>query len=252
MEKTRTLVRPNVGQLIYNISSYLHIMKESFMAVVLVATALVGAAFAMPPSERGAFQDENSATFFDVVSIRDAVAAMPKADLNESESEGLLYMREEEKLARDVYWTFDDQYNLPVFENIADAEETHMESVKVLMDKYGLSDPILEAGKFSNADLQVLYDDLVAQGSSSEVEALRVGAIIEETDIQDLKDQLEKTDNEDITMVYESLMRGSRNHLRAFVNNLERRGVDYMPLVLSQEEYDEIINGSIETGPYQS
>ena len=227
-------------------------MKERILTVVLALSALIGAALAMGPSERGALQDENSATFLDVVSIREAVAAMPKADLNESERDGLLYMREEEKLARDAYWTFDDQYGLPVFGNIADAEETHMDSVKVLMDSYGLSDPILEAGKFSNADLQVLYDDLVAQGSSSEVEALRVGAIIEETDIQDLKERLAETDNEDITMVYEALMRGSRNHLRAFVSNLERRGVDYTPQVLSQQEYDEIINGSIERGPYQS
>ncbi len=127
-----------------------------------------------------------------------------------------------------------------------------MDSVAVLMDKYGLSDPILEAGNFSNPDLQALYDDLVAQGSSSEEEALRVGAVIEETDIQDLKDQLEKTDNEDITMVYESLMKRSRNHLRAFANNLERRGIDYTPQVLSQEEYDQIIAGSIERAPYQS
>jgi hypothetical protein len=227
-------------------------MKEIFLAAVLVASALIGAAVAMPPSERGALQDESSATFLDVVSIRDAVAAMPKTDLNQSESEGLLYMREEEKLARDAYWTFDDRYGLPVFENIAEAEETHMESVKVLMDKYGLSDPILEAGKFSNVDLQVLYDDLVAQGDSSVEEALRIGAVIEETDIQDLKERLEKTDNEDITVVYESLMRGSRNHLRAFANNLERRGIDYTPQILSQEEYDEIISGSIERGPYQS
>jgi hypothetical protein len=227
-------------------------MKEIFLAAVLVLSALIGGALAMGPSERGALQDESSATFLDVVSIREAVVAMPKADLNESESEGLLYMREEEKLARDAYWTFDDLYSLPVFENIAEAEETHMESVKVLMDKYGLSDPILEAGKFSNVDLQVLYDDLVAQGDSSVEEALRIGAVIEETDIQDLKERLEKTDNEDITVVYESLMRGSRNHLRAFANNLERRGIDYTPQILSQEEYDEIISGSIERGPYQS
>jgi hypothetical protein len=227
-------------------------MKEIFLAAVLALSALIGGALAMGPSERGALQDESSATFLDVVSIREAVVAMPKADLNESESEGLLYMREEEKLARDAYWTFDDLYSLPVFENIAEAEETHMESVKVLMDKYGLSDPILEAGKFSNVDLQVLYDDLVAQGDSSVEEALRIGAVIEETDIQDLKERLEKTDNEDITVVYESLMRGSRNHLRAFANNLERRGIDYTPQILSQEEYDEIISGSIERGPYQS
>ncbi|MFA5580087.1 MAG: DUF2202 domain-containing protein, partial [Methanothrix sp.] len=109
-------------------------MREIFLAAVLVASALIGGAFAMPPADRGALLDENSATFFDVVSIREAVAAMPEADLNESETEGILFMREEEKLARDAYWTFDDQYSLPVFEKIAEAEETHMDSVKVLME----------------------------------------------------------------------------------------------------------------------
>ncbi len=227
-------------------------MKERFLAVVLVAFIAIGAAVAMQPSERGALQDESSATFLNVVSIRDAVDAMPKEDLNQSESEGILYMREEEKMARDAYWTFGDRYGLPVFENIAEAEETHMDSVKVLMDKYGLTDPILEAGEFANSDLQAMYDDLVERGNSSAEEALRVGAVIEETDIQDLKDRLAETDNEDITMVYESLMRGSRNHLRAFVNNLERRGIDYTPAVLSQEEYDQIVGTPIERGPYQS
>jgi hypothetical protein len=227
-------------------------MKERFLAVVLVAFIAIGAALAMQPSERGALQDESSATFLNVVSIRDVVDAMPKADLNQSESEGILYMREEEKLARDAYWSFGDRYGLPVFDNIADAEETHMNSVKVLMDKYDLEDPILKAGKFANHDLQALYDDLVEQGNSSVEEALRVGAVIEETDIQDLLDRLAETDNEDIKMVYESLMRGSRNHLRAFVNNLERRGIEYSPEVLSQEEFDQIVGTPIERGPYQS
>ena len=227
-------------------------MKERFLAVVLVAFIVIGAAFAMQPSERGALQDESSATFLNIVSIRDAVDAMPKADLNQSEVDGILYMREEEKLARDAYWAFGGRYGLPVFDNIAEAEETHMNSVKVLMDKYDLEDPILEAGEFANSDLQALYDDLVEQGNSSVEEALRVGAIIEETDIQDLLDRLAETDNEDIKMVYESLMRGSRNHLRAFVNNLERRGIEYSPEVLSQEEFDQIVGTPIERGPYQS
>lgn len=227
-------------------------MKERFLTVVLVAFIAIGAAVAMQPSERGALQDESSATFLDVVSIREAIDAMPKTDLNQSEADGILYMREEEKLARDVYWAFRDRYGLAVFENIAEAEETHMSSVKVLIDKYELEDPILEAGKFANSDLQALYDDLVEQGNSSVEEALRVGAVIEETDIQDLLDRLAETDNEDIKMVYGSLMRGSRNHLRAFVNNLERRGIEYSPEVLSQGEFDQIVGTPIERGPYQS
>jgi len=245
-------VRSKLGQLIYNISANLLLMKERFLAVVLVAFIVIGAATAMPPSERGELQDRSSATFLDVVSIRDAVDAMPKADLDENETEGILYMREEEKLARDAYRVFWDRYGLAVFENITDAEETHMDSVKVLMDKYELEDPILEAGKFANHDLQALYDDLVKQGNSSVEEALRVGAVIEETDIQALLVRLADTDNDDIGLVYESLMRGSRNHLRAFANNLERRGIEYTPQALSQEEFDQIVGSSVERGPYQS
>jgi hypothetical protein len=227
-------------------------MIAKLLPTVLAVLLAISAAFAMPPSERGALQDESSATFLNVVSIRDAVEAMPKANLSQSEADGILYMREEEKLARDAYWAFLDRYGLPVFENIAEAEETHMNSVKVLMDKYELEDPILEAGKFANSSLQALYDDLVEEGNSSVEDALRVGAVIEETDIQDLKDRLAETDNEDIKMVYESLMRGSRNHLRAFANNLERRGTDYTPTVLSQEEFDQIVGTPIERGPHQS
>jgi len=239
---------------LYIISANMLFMKLSHLVAVLAAFAAFGSAgaLAMPPSEAGDVQDESSATFFDVVSIRDAVEAMEKEDLNESETSGILFMREEEKLARDAYQVFNETYGLRVFGNIGAAEETHMESMGVLIDKYELDDPILEAGNFSDPDLQDLYDDLVAQGSSSLEEALRVGAAIEETDIQDLEDRLAETDNEDISLVYQALLRGSRNHLRAFVNNLERRGIEYSPSVLSSEEFDEIVSSGNERGPYQT
>ncbi|HPE63979.1 MAG TPA: DUF2202 domain-containing protein [Methanothrix sp.] len=230
------------------------VMRFSHLLAVFAAFIAFASsgALAMSPSDAADVQDNSSATFFDVVSIRDAVEAMPKEDLNESETSGLLYMREEEKLARDAYEVFNETYGLRVFGNIGAAEETHMESVGALIEKYELDDPILDAGNFSDPDLQALYDDLVAQGNSSVEEALKVGAVIEETDIQDLKDRLAETDNEDVILVYEALMRGSRNHLRAFVNNLERRGIEYSPSVLTQEEFDEIVSSGNERGPYQS
>jgi hypothetical protein len=91
-----------------------------------------------------------------------------------------------------------------------------------------------------------LYDQLLSLGSQSLVEALQVGAAIEEIDILDLDGYAAQTDKADLLRVYESLMRGSENHLRAFVSSLERQGVQYERAYLGQEAYGEILSG--ETG----
>ena len=166
-------------------------------------------------------------------------------ELNEAETEGLLFMREEEKMARDVYLTMYDKYPLPVFKFIPKSETAHMGAVKVMLDKYELTDPVGDnpIGVFTNADIQTLYDNLVAQGSVSEIEALKVGALIEETDITDLDTHIAKLEeNDDILTVYTNLRRGSTHHLKAFVWNLKVRGIVYVPQVMSEEDYNDIIN----------
>jgi len=174
---------------------------------------------------------------------------MPKGTLTDLEKEGILYMREEEKLAKDVYLKLYEKWGLQIFNNIADAEETHMDAVKTLIDKYELQDPAAQnIGEFNNPELQQLYNDLVEEGNKSLYDALKVGAAIEEIDIIDLKEYLSQTDKEDIELVYENLMKGSRNHLRAFVKTIENQGYTYTPQYLSQEEYDEIVNSPTERG----
>jgi len=167
-------------------------------------------------------------------------------ELNDAEIESILFMREEEKLARDVYLTLYDQYNLRVFNFIPRSEQAHMNALKVLIDRYELTDPVANdvIGVFQNEDLQQLYTDLVEQGSVSEIEALKVGALIEEIDILDLDHALAEVieDNLDMTRIYTNLRRGSTFHLRAFVWNLKVRGEIYTPQVMDQETYDEIIN----------
>lgn len=172
-----------------------------------------------------------------------ALAEGPSGELTASEKEGLLFMAEEEKLAGDVYKTLNEKWNIRVFDNIGRAERTHEAAVKTLLERYSLPDPTKGAGEFSNEKLQALYDDLVSRGSSSQEDALRVGAAIEEIDILDLEERMAQTDREDILLVYDNLKKGSENHLRAFVNNLQRQGNEYRPEYLSQEEYDRIIRG---------
>lgn len=86
------------------------------------------------------------------------------------------------------------------------------------------------------------------QGSNSLRDALEVGAAIEDIYILDLKEYMAETDNEDITLVYENLMKESRNHLRAFVSTLEKQGFEYAPQYLSQDEYEDIISSPVERG----
>jgi hypothetical protein len=171
-------------------------------------------------------------------------------ELSAEESAALLYMREEEKLAHDVYVTFYTQWGLPSFQNISQSEQTHSDAVKLLLDRYGLSDPASSTvGVFTNPDLQALYNDLVTRGSQSLAEALKSGAAIEEIDILDLQERLPQIDNADIQQVFNNLMNGSYNHLRSFVATLNAQtGETYQPQYLSSEAYQAIISTSIGRG----
>lgn len=163
--------------------------------------------------------------------------------LTQKERDGLLLMREEEKLAHDVYVVLAEKWGNRPFGNIVSSEQTHMKAVKTLLDQYGLEDPIanLGAGKFKNSTLQKLYLDLVKKGSTSRLDALKVGATIEDLDIFDLNRLVRETKNDSIRKVYGNLLGGSQNHLRAFVRSINRAGGTYKPQYISQTEFDQIL-----------
>ena len=166
-------------------------------------------------------------------------------ELTEPEIAGLMEMREEEKLAHDVYSTFFEMYDYVIFNNISKSENAHTNTVLYLMTGYGLKDPATgEEGMFSNPTFNELFTSLTAKGSANLAEALKVGAFIEEYDINDLQNLLEETQNEDVIRVYSNLLRGSKNHLRAFTYALARQGETYIPTVISEEQYQEILEDS--------
>jgi hypothetical protein len=162
------------------------------------------------------------------------------------EAEHLLLLREEEKVARDVYERLYQQWGIYAFSNIAAAEQRHMDSVLMQLQKYGLTDPALQPGVFSNQDMQALYDTLISQGTASEMDALLTGALIEEVDMQDLHEMIDATDNSGLISLYEKLLCGSRNHLRAFVSQIESRGMVYQAQVMDQADVDLIVDSSME------
>ncbi len=171
----------------------------------------------------------------------------PSIELSIEEKDCLIYLREEEKLARDVYLYSFDLYGMKIFSNISSSEQRHMDEVLVLLESYDLEDPATDVrGEFNNADLQKLYNDLTAQSDKSLLDALIVGATIEDLDIFDLNSCLANIDKADIQMVFEHLRCGSRNHMRAYTGQIEKNGGVYSPQYISETEYLEIITSDQE------
>ncbi len=140
--------------------------------------------------------------------------------LTDPEIEHITYMREEEKLARDVYQQLYAKYKTSVFRNIGRSEQRHMDALKRLISKHGLDDPVKDntRGVFTNPVFTALYKALVKKGEESYCSALQVGVEIEELDIEDIKDALKDAKAVDVRRVFRKLLSGSYNHLRAFTN----------------------------------
>ena len=198
--------------------------------------------------------DEYVVSEDDILKTGEIVSDTDYGELSESEKEGLIRMREEEKLAYDVYVTLYEKWGQKIFINISKSEKTHTEAIWELLEKYNIEDPINSDAKvweFTMPLIQGLYDDLVSMWNKSLVDALKVWTTIEDLDIYDLEEFLKETTNQDIINVYDNLLRGSRNHMRAFEKNLQRKGWTYIAQYITQDHYDEIVNWDQERGNWK-
>jgi hypothetical protein len=212
--------------------------KKFVIAAVLMALALPAAA----QGRRGRHMKQGNWTGM----CRALIESTPAQALDGNEAEQLVYLAEEEKLARDVYAKLNEKWGVPVFRNISQSEQRHLDILKMLLDKYELSNPAANtgAGEFQDPGLQTLYADLISQGEASLSDALKVGAMVEELDIRDLQKAMAATDNEDLKIAFGNLQRGSENHLQAFIGRLEDLGASYPPQYLDAAEFSEILEAS--------
>lgn len=169
----------------------------------------------------------------------------PLDSLTPNEIVDLKFLREEEKLARDVYMYSFDKYQISIFNSISQSEQTHMDSVLNLMNKYGITDSASpQRGIFQSTALQLLYNNLTAQSAISSTEALKVGATIEDLDIKDIDVFINNTTKSDLLSVYDNLTCGSKNHIRAYTNQLALSGVIYIPQYITITFYNTILSES--------
>jgi len=175
----------------------------------------------------GTWADTNGTTTHQPIDV----TQMATNTLTDAQKEGLLFMYDEEKMARDVYLSLNAINPHRTLENIATrAEQTHMDQVYSLIEKYDL-DPqntlaSLPANTFDLPEIQDLYDSLTTLGTPSVQASLEVGCMVEVTDINDLLERMENLeDADDIKTVYSALLSGSYSHYWSFDNALKTLGV---------------------------
>ncbi len=227
-------------------------MKRHLFLALIILSAILAVGCSDDSANAPAYSPDNTAVaYLDLAALNTALENEKINDLTDEEIAGLVFMREEEKLAHDVYATFDTQYDLKIFANITKSEQSHTDAVLMLLDRYEIPDPVGDSpvGVFENEDLQTLYDELIAEGSESEQAALFVGCAIEEIDILDLVEYMDGTEYTDLLLVYGKLLDGSGNHLRAFVRLWEQQsGQEYTPRFMSAEDYETVINDTNTNG----
>lgn len=176
------------------------------------------------------------------------LATLPVEPLGDAEKAGLLFTWQEEKLARDVYVAMAARWGNRVFTNIASSEQEHMDSTAFLLGRYGLAAAAANEapGLFQDSRLAALYVSLVEKGSASLVDALVVGATIEDLDLADVGHLLASADNADVRTLAQNLLKGSRNHLRSFASLLDGMGVVYAAQYISAAELAEIVSTEAE------
>ena len=202
---------------------------------MFVAVAVLSACGAASTAEDGSSAPASSAS---ALVVDEATAA------------DLTFLREEEKMARDVYVTLGQRWNLAIFANIQVSEQRHMDAVLQLLEGAGIADPAAgnPVGVFTSVEIGDLHAQLVEQGLAGEVEALVVGATIEDYDLADLAECTLVATDPTVLKVYASLAKGSRNHLRAFVSQLVAAGVTYTPQFIDPGTFEAIVTSPTEKG----
>lgn len=166
-----------------------------------------------------------------------------ESELSIDQQADLLFLYEEEKMARDLYVHGRELYGTNQFTNISSSEQVHMDAVSALIGEYEMDVALVsEPGAFTIDAIKSLYYELLERIQRSEIDAFKAATLVEETDIMDIREIKMRFDLLDITEVLDQLECGSGNHMRAFNKRLEMLNVEYTPEVMSQSEFDQIIS----------
>ena len=185
----------------------------------------------------------------DEYAIRMHFLSLTKASLDETETADINYLQEAEKVQRDIYAFFTQKFQtIPLFSQMAQEANASMTADDVILERYGLPNPELQApGAFNNKKLQVLYNTVTGEGSSA-VNALKASATSEDLHIADLTAAIGRTDNDDLKFIYNEQLLLSRNNMRGIIQWIAafEPSYQYSPTYITRDYYNGIINSPMD------
>jgi hypothetical protein len=235
--------------------------KKTILVILLTLVVITLAISAGCSSSKGPVQSSQTQattvttpsviiTIPDENTIRLHFLSLKKAPLNETETADIIYLQEAEKVQRDIYLFFTQRFQtIPLFNQMAQAANRSMSVDNVILERYGIPNPELQAwGTFTNKKLQVIYDKVTGEGSSP-VNALKASATSEDLHIADLNAALGRTDNDDLKFIYNQQLVLSRNNLRGIIPWIAafEPSYTYSPTYITPNYYTSIITSPMET-----
>jgi len=175
--------------------------------------------------------------------IREQIMASRAEPLGADEQRDLQRIREQRKLARDLYWDLAKHWGSLVLVRLGAAEQAHLNALDTLLDHYDLSDPVAgpAVGESGDPKFHALHAQIVEVGHRSEMAASQAGLLVEEMSLSDLAAARARTRRPEIAAVYDDLLRDSRNHLRALFRQMQRFEGEYVPQSLSLSDFEAIV-----------
>ncbi len=173
----------------------------------------------------------------------------PFEDLSGQEEKGIVFVREEEKVAVNFYGMMSDLFGSEVLTQLAESERTHLGVTALPVEKYHLQDPTVDRtdGEFMSNSLQAHYDELIEEGSPSLSDAFIAGTTLQEASLVTIQNQLDRVaNNRDLRNMYAALRVATRNHLRIMFREVTDHGGSYAPLFMEQAAFQAIVSSDFE------
>ncbi|MBV6652764.1 MAG: DUF2202 domain-containing protein [Mameliella sp.] len=165
--------------------------------------------------------------------------------LNQQEKNTLIKIAEGEKLAQDVYFDMADLWEAQSFVHFAVAEQQQLSIIQQIAERYNIELPkavrSAQHGIFDNPEMQEYYISFIQKGQQSLTNANQVGVLIEEMDINALKEAINTTNNPGLKATYSLLLEVSNDHLAQFYYDLDNGGSAYIPDFTTTADFNAIM-----------
>lgn len=160
--------------------------------------------------------------------------------LNEKEITAITQLIGKEKIAKDIYGNFYQQYKNNLFGNITKRKQKHIDIWKNILAKQNISVDENDAV----AETENLKNQFISEGID-EISALKTALKIEELNLNDIYTVRRNSSKSAVREAANGVECGTKNHLFVFYRALKEKHGNYTHQYISGKKFNNIVNGAV-------